>query len=85
VTDADPLLGELEATLLRLTVLLPAERTVWDDNEVLRLAVERLWIYAGTTAEAYRVTAGLERGTPPWSELYESATSSPTGRWARPT
>lgn len=71
MTQADRLLSELEATLLRLTVLLPDDKTVWDDNELLRLSVERLWIYAGTTAETYRITAGLDRGDQPWTELYE--------------
>lgn len=71
MSDADRLLGELEATLLRLTVLLPDDKSVWDDNELVRLAVERLWIYAGTTAEAYRITQRLDRGDEPWSELYE--------------
>lgn len=48
------LLDELETTLLQLSVLLPADKAVWDANQLLRLAVERLWILAGTTAETYR-------------------------------
>lgn len=71
MSGADRLLGELEAALTRLTVLLPDDKSLWDDNELVRLAVERLWIYAGTTSEAYRIIAGLERGDEPWSELYE--------------
>ena len=36
---------------------------------MVRLAVERLWITAGNTAEEYRRVAGIDVGTEPWAEL----------------
>ena len=52
-------------------MLLPADKAVWDANQLLRLAVERLWILAGTTAETYRIAANLDVGALPWAELYQ--------------
>lgn len=68
---ASELLAELESVLLQLTVLLPAEKQVWDENQLLRLAVERLWIIAGTTAEEYRKQAGIDPQMGPWREIYD--------------
>lgn len=64
------LLDEIEAVLLNVGVLLPTDKAEWDANEVVRLAVERLWILAGTTAEEYRKAAKLDKGARPWAELY---------------
>jgi uncharacterized protein with HEPN domain len=36
---------------------------------LVRLAVERLWITAGNTSEAYRRSVGLPAGVEPWGEL----------------
>ena len=35
----------------------------------MRLAVERLWIVAGNTAEEYRRAARIDAGVEPWSEF----------------
>jgi uncharacterized protein with HEPN domain len=64
------LLDALEATLLRIESLTPADKALWDTDEVLRLAVERLWITAGNTAEEHRRTAGVAPGIDPWAQLY---------------
>lgn len=69
LTDAE-LLGSLEATLLRIRGLIPAEKTTWDADGVLQLAVERLWIAAGNAAEDFRKGAGVAAGVDPWAELY---------------
>jgi uncharacterized protein with HEPN domain len=44
-------------------------RSLWDANEVVRLAVERLRVHAGETAGLYLATceAGSDE---PWRELY---------------
>jgi len=42
--------------------VLPASKLAWDDDQVTRLAVERLWITAGNTAQEYRRTAGIDIG-----------------------
>ena len=42
---------------------------MWDEAPLIRLAVERLWITAGNTSEAYRRSVGLPTGVEPWAEL----------------
>ncbi len=69
MTAADLLAG-LSRTLEHLTRLAALGRDRYDAELLLRLAIQRLWITAGNYAEAYRVAAGVEAGTPPWSELY---------------
>ncbi len=64
-------LDDVEAILMRLTVLLPEDKGAWDANELLRLAVERLWVLAGNTAEEYRQAAGLDADVAPFTELYD--------------
>jgi uncharacterized protein with HEPN domain len=64
------LLDVLEATLLRIQGLTPADKPSWDAEEVVQLAVERLWITAGNVAEDYRKAAGVPAGIDPWAELY---------------
>lgn len=67
---AAELLDLLDQTLVRIQELLPSSEQAWLDDEVKRLAVERLWITAGNVAEAYRrVTDHAER-VEPWSRLY---------------
>lgn len=69
MTAADLLAG-LSRTLEHLARLAALGRDRYDAELLLRLAIQRLWITAGNYAEAYRVAAGVEAGTPPWSELY---------------
>lgn len=66
---ADEALARLVETLEEIRALLPAGKPAWDADRVLRLAVERLWITAGNTAEEYRRTAGIDPGVEPWAEL----------------
>ena len=67
--SAEETLDALIATLESLGKLLPADKATWDQEPVVRLAVERLWITAGNLAEAYRVQQDLPGGVEPWSEL----------------
>ena len=62
-------LEALIATLEQIRRVLPASKAGWDNDLVIRLAVERLWITAGNLAEAYRRERGLAAGDEPWSEL----------------
>lgn len=55
--------------LLQIERLTPTDKAAWDDNELVRLAIERLWITAGNLAEAYRIAADLPTGIEPWAEL----------------
>ena len=65
----DEALAHLIAALEDIQRLLPDDKASWDRDPVLRLAVERLWITAGNTAEEYRRTAGVDPGVEPWAEL----------------
>jgi hypothetical protein len=66
---ADEAVETLVGTLEQLRQILPSDKTSWDEQPVLRLAVERLWITAGNLGETYRVDQGLAAGTEPWAEL----------------
>jgi uncharacterized protein with HEPN domain len=66
---ADEALSALVETLELLHRVLPTTKEHWDGDEVVRLAVERLWITAGNVADEYRRTAGFDAGTEPWAEL----------------
>lgn len=66
----DALLEALEEVLAKIQSLTPQDKQVWADDEVLRLALERLWITAGNLAETYRLSADLPSGVAPWAELY---------------
>jgi hypothetical protein len=68
VTD-DELLAALIGTLEQLRQILPDDKTSWDRQDLVRLAVERLWITAGNLAESYRLTKGIPGGVDPWAEL----------------
>lgn len=61
-----------EATLLWLWIrtLTPADKATWDADELLQLAIERLWITAGNAAEEYRTAAAVAAGVDPWAALY---------------
>ena len=63
-------LQQLLATLRRIAALLPDALDAWHEDEVARLAVERLWIFAGNLADAYRLAAGIDAGLGPWAELH---------------
>lgn len=66
---ADEAIDALIATLEQLRRILPTQKPTWDQDVMVRLAVERLWITAGNLAEAYRIEQGLATGVEPWSEL----------------
>lgn len=63
---ADEALASLIAVLESIERLVPADKASWDDDHVVRLAVERLWITAGNTSEEYRRATGVEAGVEPW-------------------
>jgi uncharacterized protein with HEPN domain len=62
-------LHQLIAVLEQIQRLLPADKVSWDNNLVVRLAIERLWITAGNIAEHCRIERGIAAGVEPWSEL----------------
>ncbi len=66
---ADEVLVALVVALEQLRQVLPDDKTVWDNDVLVRLAVERLWITAGNLAEAYRIEEGIAAGIEPWSDL----------------
>ncbi len=66
---ADEALATLIAVLEEIEGLLPADKARWDSDVVVRLAVERLWITAGSISEEYRRAAGIDAGVEPWAEL----------------
>lgn len=63
-------LRELIATLERIAVVVPDELHSWEEDEIRRLAVERLWITVGNLAEEHRVRQGIDAGVDPWAELH---------------
>jgi hypothetical protein len=55
----------LDALLLTLDQplqILPNSKSVWDEDAVARLAIERLWITAGNLAESYRIDREIALG-----------------------
>jgi uncharacterized protein with HEPN domain len=67
--NADEALDALIATFQQLRQIIPEDKSVWDDEILVRLAVERLWITAGNLAEMYRIEEGIAASVEPWSEL----------------
>jgi uncharacterized protein with HEPN domain len=63
-------LKQLQATLRRIADLVPGALADWQADELLRLAIERLWITAGNLAEAHRIATGVDAGADPWAELH---------------
>lgn len=61
----------LELVLRHLWAMLPQQKDVWDADEKLRLAVERLWITAGNVADKYRRATLRPHGSQPWTDLYK--------------
>lgn len=70
MTPADLLEG-LAAELEAIDRLVQRGRSASDDDELVRLAIERRWITAGNYAEQYRMAMHLPTGTDPWVELYD--------------
>ena len=68
MTSAESLRALLE-TLSRLKQIFPDDKRTWDNQPVVQLAVERLWITAGNVAETYRGQQGIGSGVEPWAEL----------------
>lgn len=66
---AEEALDALLLTLDQLLQILPSSKSAWDQTDVVRLAVEPLWITAGNLAETYRIDRGIAPGIEPWSEL----------------
>lgn len=64
------LLATLKSTLRQIQSLTPADKAAWDADPGGRLAIERLWIMTGNTAEAYRKAIDIPPGVEPWAELY---------------
>ena len=67
--NADDALDALIATLEQLRQILPEDKSVWDNENLVRLAVERLWITVGNLAETYRIEEGIAASVEPWAEL----------------
>jgi uncharacterized protein with HEPN domain len=64
----------LDASSLRWSTssrLVPTDKLAWDADERTPLAVERLGIETGNTAEEYRRFAHVDSAGDPWAELYE--------------
>ena len=70
MSRADDLLAGLNDVLAHIARVLPVGRQRYDADELMRLAVQRLWITTGNLAEQFRLAAGLPDGTEPWTELY---------------
>lgn len=66
---ADEALKSLIQTLRQIQEFMPADKSAWNGDLVLRLAVERLWITAGNCAEEYRQANQIDPGVEPWAEL----------------
>jgi uncharacterized protein with HEPN domain len=66
---ADEALNSLIQALQQIRALMPADKAAWDDDLILRVAVERLWITAGNCAEEYRRANQIDPGVEPWAEL----------------
>lgn len=68
--SAAELLVGLTRTIEQIAGLAELGRRRYDEDVLVRLAVQRLWITAGNYAEAYRAAVGAAPGEQPWSELY---------------
>jgi uncharacterized protein with HEPN domain len=67
--SAEEALSSLIDTLEQIRGLVPGDKATRDNDLVLRLAVERLWISAGNSAEEYRRASHTDPGVEPWAEL----------------
>ena len=71
MSRADQRLDGIDAALARIRELLPDDYEAWLGDIACQLAVERLWVLVGNTAERYRTGAGIPSGQDPWAELYD--------------
>lgn len=62
-------LVELDRVLARIHELAGLGRQRFDTDDLVRLAIERLWIYAGNLALAHCDEANIPDGVGPWSEM----------------
>lgn len=62
-------LTELARVLDQISELAAAGKETFDRDLRQRLAIERLWIYAGNLADRHCREAGIDAGKEPWSEL----------------
>lgn len=70
MTPAELHAGLLVRTIGHIGELAALGRKRYDQDVLVRLAIQRLWITAGNYAEAYRAATETEHGQQPWSELY---------------
>lgn len=68
MSDED--LDQLETVLARIGELVGLGRRRFDEDDLVRLSMERLWVYAGNLAERHRLDLGVGVSVEPWSELY---------------
>lgn len=62
-------LVQLDRVLARIEDLVALGRDRFDSDDLVRLAVERLWIYAGNLALGHCDDSAVPSGIGPWSEL----------------
>lgn len=62
-------LAELDRVLSRIEELVIHGRDRFDTDDLVRLGIERLWIYAGNLAAAHCDDEGIPEGVGPWSEM----------------
>lgn len=60
---------ELDRVLSRIEALVALGRDRFDTDELVRLSIERLWIYAGNLALAHCDDENIPDGVNPWSEM----------------
>ena len=70
MSRVDDLLVDLDDVLRKIEHVLAFGKRRYDSDEMVRFALERLWISTGNLAEQYRLAAGLPDGAEPWTELY---------------
>lgn len=62
-------LVQLDRVLARIEDLVALGRDRFDGDDLVRLAIERLWIYAGNLALDHCDDSAVPAGVGPWSEL----------------
>lgn len=71
MSRVDQRLEDIDVALSRIRELLPDDYEAWQGDIACQLAVERLWVLVGNTAEHYRSGTGALAGQHPWAELYD--------------
>ena len=69
---------ELLRVASRIERLRRLGRQRFDEDELVRLALQRLWIALGEAARRYCEAEGVGAGMPPWADMIAFATSSRT-------